>query len=72
MPDYHQLHCYEHIKLMFIEGCTNTNMRLWAACPKNAGPTQPITQQLPNLCPQGLLSVYEAEKSMELPTVKNQ
>jgi hypothetical protein len=68
MPDYHHLRCYEHIKLMLTEGCSNTDMRLWAARPKNVGPSQ----QLPNLPPQGLLSVYEAEYSIILPTVKNQ
>ena len=58
IPDYHPLHCHEHIKLMLTEGCSNTDMRLWTACPKNVGSTQPLTQWLLNLSPQGLLSVY--------------
>jgi hypothetical protein len=67
-PDYHPLHCYEHIKFMLTEGCSNTDMRVWTACPKNVGPTQPLTQWLLNLSPQGLLLMYAAEHSI-LPAV---
>jgi len=56
MPDYHRLHCYEHIKLMLTEGCSNTNMRYGLHVQRMLGPLSPLLSgyrtSLPRACCQ--------------------